>query len=91
MGPFLWVPLGFDEMLIGMGLAAAYTAGQVLTVLAYRRTAASVLAPFSYSLLIWAMGLSFVAFGTIPDAGALLGAAVIVCGGLYTARGGSRP
>jgi drug/metabolite transporter (DMT)-like permease len=91
MGPFLWVPLGFDQMLLGMGLATAYTAGQVLTVVAYRRTAASLLAPFSYSLLIWSMGLGFLAFGTIPDVGALFGAAVIVSGGLYTARGGSRP
>jgi drug/metabolite transporter (DMT)-like permease len=91
MGPFLWVPLGLDQILIGMGLAAAYSAGQVLTILAYRRTAASVLAPFNYSLLLWSMGLSYIAFATIPDTGAMLGAAIVVSGGLYAARGGSRP
>jgi len=45
--------------------------------------AASVLAPFSFTQLIWATALGYLIFGDLPDGATLLGALVIVGSGLY--------
>ncbi len=57
-----------------------------MVILAHRRAAASMLAPFSYAQLLSSTLLGFAAFGAVPDRATLLGAAVIVLSGLYTAH-----
>lgn len=44
---------------------------------------ASVVVPFSYSALLWAILLSFMVFGDLPDAQTLFGAVLIIFSGLY--------
>ncbi len=44
----------------------------------------SVVTPFRYTRLVFALVLGFVAFGERPDATMLLGGAVIVGSGIYT-------
>jgi drug/metabolite transporter (DMT)-like permease len=55
-------------------------------VLAFRYGDASVLAPFSYTQLLWVSLLGFLVFGEVPDILTVTGAAVIVASGLYTAH-----
>ena len=74
------------EFLLLLMLGVVVSTGHYLTVLAYRHAAASVLAPFSYSQLIWATIFGFVVFGAIPDAWTFVGAAIIVASGIYTAQ-----
>lgn len=62
------------------------SAGQWLVVLAHRLAPASVLAPFSYSQLIWATLAGWLVFGNLPDEWTLVGAAIIIASGLYTAH-----
>jgi hypothetical protein len=57
----------------------ASTAGQWIVVLAFRYADASVLAPFSYSQLVWVSVLGFFVFGEIPDVWTVVGAGFI-CG-----------
>ena len=42
-----------------------------------------MLAPFSFTQLIWATALGYLIFGDLPDGATLLGALVIVSSGLY--------
>jgi drug/metabolite transporter (DMT)-like permease len=44
---------------------------------------ASVVAPFNYTSLVWAMLLGFLAFGDIPGPATILGAVVICGAGLF--------
>jgi drug/metabolite transporter (DMT)-like permease len=55
-------------------------------VLAFRYADASVLAPFSYTQLLWVSSLGFLVFGEVPDAYTVIGAGFIVASGLYTAH-----
>ena len=55
-------------------------------VLAFRYADASVLAPFSYTQLLWVSVLGFLVFGEVPDVYTVTGAAFIVASGLYTAH-----
>jgi drug/metabolite transporter (DMT)-like permease len=71
---------------LGILIGVASTAGQWVVVLAFRYADASVLAPFSYTQLLWVSILGFLIFGEVPDLWTVVGAAVIVGSGLYTAH-----
>ena len=80
---FHWVPLS-GEALILMALMGLFgTLGQLLLIRALTLGEASLIAPFAYTGLIWAALYGIVLFGDYPDAWTILGAAVIVAGGLY--------
>ena len=84
--PFVWVAPNWHDILFGVLIGVASTAGQWIVVLAFRYADASVLAPFSYTQLVWVSVLGFFVFGEIPDVWTVCGAAVIVASGLYTAH-----
>jgi drug/metabolite transporter (DMT)-like permease len=84
--PLVWVTPSWHDVLFGIFIGIASTAGQWIVVLAFRYADASVLAPFSYTQLVWVSVLGFFVFGEIPDLWTIAGAAVIVCSGLYTAH-----
>jgi drug/metabolite transporter (DMT)-like permease len=67
---------------LALGIAAS--TGQYLMVLAYRHAGASLLAPFSYSQMVYAVLLGYLVFGALPDGWTLVGAAVITASGIYT-------
>ncbi len=84
--PFGFVPPSPGQVGVGLALGLCSSLGQYLVILAYRRAAASALAPFSYAQMLSSTLLGFAAFGAVPDRATLLGAAVIVLSGLYTAH-----
>ena len=86
LAPFVWVAPSWHDILFGLLIGVASTAGQWIVVLAFRYADASVLAPFSYTQLLWVSILGFVVFGEIPDVWTVTGAAFIVASGLYTAH-----
>lgn len=84
--PFVWVAPTWQAVALGVFIGVASTAGQWIVVLAFRYADASVLAPFSYTQLLWVSLLGFIVFGEIPDAWTVVGAGFIVASGLYTAH-----
>jgi drug/metabolite transporter (DMT)-like permease len=86
MVPMVWVAPSWHDIVLGIFIGVASTAGQWIVVLAFRYADASVLAPFSYTQLLWVSILGFVIFGELPDVWTVTGAVFIVAGGLYTAH-----
>jgi drug/metabolite transporter (DMT)-like permease len=84
--PFVWVMPTWHDIMFGIFIGIASTAGQWIVVLAFRYADASVLAPFSYTQLLWVSFLGFLIFGEVPDIYTVTGAAFIVASGLYTAH-----
>jgi len=81
--PFDWMPPTADQWLL-MGLIGVLGGiGHGLLVVAHQDAPASTVAPFMYVQILWAVGLGWLVFGTWPDFPTLLGAAVIVAGGIY--------
>ena len=68
-------------MIATTGFIAAI--GFVLLTQAYRVGEANKVAPFEYTVMIWAMLLSFIFFGTLPDLYTLIGAVMIAASGIY--------
>jgi drug/metabolite transporter (DMT)-like permease len=84
--PFVWVAPSWHDILFGIFIGIASTAGQWIVVLAFRYADASVLAPFQYTQLLWVSILGFMIFGELPDIWTVTGAVFIVASGLYTAH-----
>ena len=84
--PLVWVAPSWHDVLFGILIGVASTAGQWIVVLAFCYADASVLAPFSYTQLLWVSLLGFLIFGEVPDVWTVTGAAIIVASGLYTAH-----
>jgi drug/metabolite transporter (DMT)-like permease len=57
--------------------------GHLILIRALTVAPASLLAPFIYTQIVWALILGYLVFGDLPDVWMLLGGAVIVASGLY--------
>jgi len=80
--PFGWVmPQGREWVwLIGAGLFGGL--GQILLTAGYRFADASVLAPFTYVSMIWALLIGYFVFSEVPTVPMLGGAALVIAAGV---------
>ena len=81
VGPWKAIETVHLIALIGSGIVGG--AGQFLVVQAFRVAEASLLAPFKYSALIWALLFGYMFWGDFPSLMALTGAGIVVASGLY--------
>jgi drug/metabolite transporter (DMT)-like permease len=66
------------------GSAILVTAANAAIIRAFRGTDVTVVSPFRYFGVLWAVCIGFVVWGEIPDGLAILGTLLIVGSGLYT-------
>jgi drug/metabolite transporter (DMT)-like permease len=80
--PFGWViPTGREvALLIGAGLLGGV--GQIFLTASYREADASLVAPFEYASMLFALGIGYFVFGEVPTVTMLAGAALIVTAGI---------
>ncbi len=79
-----WKPMAWAD--VGMlAISATFVAtGHMLVVMAFRGSVdVAAIAPFRYTLLIWAGLCGYLAFGEVPDRFAIAGSVLIVGSGLY--------
>jgi S-adenosylmethionine uptake transporter len=81
--PFVYKPMPIEHL--GMvGIIAAFgIVASLFVISAYRSAEAVIVAPMQYSQMIWATIFGFLIFKEMPDQLTLIGAAVIMCSGLY--------
>lgn len=84
--PFVFAIPSPRQLLLALGQSVLSSAGQWMVMQSLRFTPASTLAPFSYTQLIWSTIAGFLVFSAFPDEWTLLGAAIIIASGLYTAH-----
>jgi drug/metabolite transporter (DMT)-like permease len=82
-----WQPLATREVLLLLSAAVLVTLGNLAIIVAFRGGDVSVVSPFRYSIVVFAVALGFLVFGEWPDAIAWLGTALIVGSGVYTMHG----
>jgi drug/metabolite transporter (DMT)-like permease len=73
-----------STLLILLGASAALLAGQAWLVTAMRTGHIGAVAPFRYSMVLWAIVAGYVVWGEIPDAAAWAGISIVTAAGLYT-------
>ena len=85
--PLVWVTPGavfHGVLIVVIGVLASV--GHYLLIRAYDHASATLLVPFTYSALIWAMLMGWLVFGDFPDGLSLIGMGIIVLAGLYLAN-----
>ena len=83
MTPFNWVTP--DAASLALFVAGGFTGvtGQLLAARSLKLAPASVVAPYQYSMIIWAVLFGFLMFGDTPSLQTIAGAAIITGAGLY--------
>jgi drug/metabolite transporter (DMT)-like permease len=81
--PFAWHHPSFAELaaLIAIGLLGGLS--HILLTESYRYAAASVVAPFDYTAMLWAFLLGYAFFGELPNSYIYVGAAIVCASGLF--------
>ena len=84
--PFVFTMPSPRQLSLALGQSILSSAGQWMVMQSLRFTPASTLAPFSYTQLIWSTIAGFLVFSAFPDEWTIVGAAIIIASGLYTAH-----
>jgi drug/metabolite transporter (DMT)-like permease len=82
--PFVWSgPVSWLDLALMAAMGAIGSASHYLLIAAHRRAPASVLSPFIYTQIVWAVALGYLVFANVPTRWTLIGSAVVIASGLY--------
>jgi len=87
LAPFVWVtPQAVSHGVLILVIGVLASIGHFLLIRSYEYANATLLAPFTYTALVWAMLNGWLVFGDFPDGWSLVGMGIIVLSGLYLAN-----
>lgn len=80
---FGWqMPDGKDALLlVTIGILGGL--GQILMTQSYRYADASLIAPFEYTTMIWAVAVGWLLFGELPVMAIVIGSAIVILAGIF--------
>ena len=81
--PWYWQPQTLDQYGMLAGLSLVAVSGHFLMTSAFSNTEASLLAPFEYTAVLWALVFDLLIWHVAPSPTTSIGAAIIVSSGLY--------
>ncbi len=81
--PFVWKPIPVEQYWIFALMAVFTLIGYVFLTQAFHTGDVSIVAPYEYSVLVWAVMTGYAIWGDVPDVFIWTGAAIIVISGLY--------
>jgi len=84
--PFGWVALRMEDLWIFAISGLLFPCAHYLIIDSFRNGEASLVAPFKYTSMVWAILFGFLLFGEIPDNWTLVGSGIVILAGLYIMR-----
>ena len=80
---FFWenITINFFPLFIGVGIF--YSFGFYFQIIALSKARASLIQPFHYTLIFWAIIFGYFFYGDIPDVFTVIGALIIAISGIY--------
>jgi drug/metabolite transporter (DMT)-like permease len=83
VSPFVWVPpTAVDCALLAL-LGVVSMGAHLCVTRSLKLAPAAVVAPYQYTILLWAIVFGYAVFGDVPTAPMLIGGAIIVAAGLF--------
>ena len=80
---FYWIPINLSFILLFMGVGVFYSLGLYLQIIALSKARASMVQPFHYTLIFWAIIFGFIFYNDVPDLFTTIGATIIASSGIY--------
>ena len=81
--PFFWTPPGLFGWVSLAALGFLGGLGHYLLIQAFAYAPVSMLAPFSYTAIVWVTISGYLVFHQLPDLWTVIGAAIIIGSGIY--------
>ena len=81
--PFSWVTPSPRDLVLLMLFGVLAMLALACINRSLKLAPASVVAPYQYTLIVWAIVLGYLVFGDVPDLAMLAGAAIIIAAGLF--------
>ena len=81
--PFFWQPIESGSYLLFLGIGIFFSLGIYFQIIALSFAKASVVQPFHYTLILWAIILGYIFYNDFPDVPTIIGAIIITLSGIY--------
>ena len=81
--PFGWIAPSWPELVALVTIGIFGGLAHIFLTESYRHAPASLVAPFDYTSMLWALVLGFLVFGEIPSVLVFIGAGIIAGAGLF--------
>ena len=81
--PFFWKPMQSYSYLLFLGIGIFFSLGIYFQIIALSFAKASVVQPFHYTLILWAIILGYIFYNDFPDLPTVIGAIIITLSGIY--------
>jgi len=83
-----WEPLTLNSYFLFTGIGIFFSMGIYFQIIALGKARASILQPFHYTLIFWAIILGYLVYHDLPDIPTIVGAIIIAASGIYVLRVG---
>ncbi|HEV7878160.1 DMT family transporter [Bradyrhizobium sp.] len=83
LAPFVWVTPGLPDFSLFLLAGCISIVALLCTNRSLKLAPASVVVPYQYSMIVWAVMFGYVVFGDVPSVATIVGAAIIIGAGLY--------
>ena len=84
--PFLWKQPSLDIILLFFGLGTTAFITQILMTYALQKAPASIVSPFNYSGIVWAIVFDYMIWNSTPVMTTIIGGLIITITGIYIFR-----
>ena len=78
-----WQPLISESYIIFLGIGLFFSLGLYFQIIALSKARASLVQPFHYTLIFWAILLGYLFYNELPDLLTIMGSVIIVISGIY--------
>ena len=83
-----WQPLTLNSYFLFTGIGIFFSMGIYFQIIALSKARASIIQPFHYTLIFWAIILGYLVYDDLPDMPTIVGAIIIAASGIYVLRVG---
>ena len=83
-----WQPLTLNSYFLFTGIGIFFSMGIYFQIIALSKARASIIQPFHYTLIFWAIILGYLVYDDLPNIPTIVGAIIIASSGIYVLRAG---
>ena len=85
-----WSPISSSSYIMFLAIGIFFSLGLYLQIIALSKARASIIQPFHYTLIFWAIILGYIFYDDVPDMFTVLGAIIITCSGIFVLKQSSK-
>ena len=81
-----WRPIDSSSYILFLAIGVFFSSGIYLQIIALSKSRASIIQPFHYTLIFWAIILGYIFYDDIPDFFTIIGALIITASGIFVIK-----